>query len=179
VTERTGSCEASRLDPTAVAALYVRHAEELRAYLIGLLRDPDLAADVLQATFSKAVERGHTAEGSLKAWLFRVAHNEAMDQRRRKAAEGRALRRVAWWKSETLEHDPQQRLRHQEIVEHVRKALETLPPAQQEVVRMKIYEEKTFAEIAAQLHCPLGTVLTRMRLATQKLAEALRGELES
>jgi RNA polymerase sigma-70 factor (ECF subfamily) len=60
----------------------------------------------------------------------------------------------------------------------VRKAVEALPAEQREVVRLRIDEEKTFAEIAALTGKPLGTILTRMRLATKKLADALRGELE-
>lgn len=174
-----GSSEAERLDPAAVAALYVRHSDELRAYLVGLLRDAHLADEVLQAAYAKAVEQGHRArEGSLKAWLFRVAHNEAMDRRRRAVAEDRSVRAVGWWKK-GFEKTPEHSLGQRETVERVRKAIEELPAEQQEVVRLRIYDEKAFAEIAALTGKPLGTILTRMRLATKKLTEALRGEFET
>ena len=66
--------EESRLDPAVVAALYIDHAEQLRRFLLGILRDPSLANDVLQATFTKAMQVGHTTcAKSRKAWLFRVA----------------------------------------------------------------------------------------------------------
>jgi DNA-directed RNA polymerase specialized sigma24 family protein len=39
---------------------------------------------------------------------------------------------------------------------------------------MRVYEEKTFAEIAAETSSPLGTVLTRMRLAMNKLSQHMR-----
>ena len=58
-------------------------------------------------------------------------------------------------------------------MEHVKEVLESLPDEQRRVVRMRIYEEKTFAAIAAELNAPLGTVLTRMRLALKKLADHL------
>ncbi len=61
-----------------------------------------------------------------------------------------------------------------EIVERVKQALETLPNQQRTVVRMRIYEEKTFAVIADELGIPLGTVLTRMRLAIKKLQKQLK-----
>lgn len=174
-----GSSEAERLDPAEVTALYARHSEELRAYLLGLLRDAHLADEVLQAAFAKAVEQGHTArEGSLKAWLFRVAHNEAMDRRRRSVAEERSVRAVAWWRRK-FERAPEHSLGQRETIGRVRKAIEELPAEQREVVRLRIYEEKTFAEIAALTGKPLGTILTRMRLATKKLTEALRGEFET
>ena len=60
-----------------------------------------------------------------------------------------------------------------EAVEGIRLALESLPPEQRQVVRMRIYEEKTFATIAKELKIPLGTALGRMRAATTKLRERL------
>ena len=48
-----------RLDPVEVAASYVEHADSLRRFLRGLLRDSQLANDVLQATFAKLLEAGH------------------------------------------------------------------------------------------------------------------------
>jgi RNA polymerase sigma-70 factor (ECF subfamily) len=173
-----GGSEAERLKPAAVAALYACHADELRAYLLGLLRDGHLADEALQAAFAKATERGHTARGdSLKAWLFRVAHNEAIDLRRRLAAEGKSVRAAGWWKAR-VEPAPEQAAKRRETVERVRRAVEALPAEQREVVRLRMEDEKTFAEIAALTGKPLGTILTRMRLATKKLAEALRGVLE-
>ncbi|MBW8883235.1 MAG: hypothetical protein JF612_00360, partial [Planctomycetia bacterium] len=50
-----GECH---LDSSIVAALYVEHGEELRRFLLGILRDAQLTSDVLQATFVKMVERG-------------------------------------------------------------------------------------------------------------------------
>ena len=65
--------ESARLDPAVVAELYQQHAEELRAFLVGVLRDRDAAAEALQVTFAKAVEAGHTAhEATLRGWLFKV-----------------------------------------------------------------------------------------------------------
>lgn len=176
--DREGTTEADQWDPAAVAALYACHAVELRAYLIGLLRNRELAAEVLQATFAKAIEHRQAVEGgSPKAWLFRVAHNQAMDLRRRAAVEGRVVAKIAWWKVKPSE-PPDEAAKREETIERVRRAVESLPPAQRQVVELRIYEEKTFAEIAERLQAPLGTVLTRMRLATKRLAEALRGDWE-
>src|SRR5688572_27720926 len=152
------------LDPSIVAALYIQHAEELRRFLLGILRDAQLTSDVLQATFVKLAERGQeTREETRKAWLFRVAYHEAMAVRRREGVGDKVLRRVAWqssasqagaWNSSaatnasSLAEEPLLRL---ESVEAVREALEALPPEQRRVVRMRIYEEKTFAAIAKEL----------------------------
>ena len=157
------------LDPSIVAALYMEHGEELRRFLLGILRDAQLTADVLQATFVKMAQKGHaTKEESRKAWLFRVAYHEAMAYRRREGVGDKVLRRVAWHSNGTTGPSDEPLLRL-ESVQSVRAALEELPPEQRQVVRMRIYEEKTFATIAQELKIPLGTALGRMRAAMTKL----------
>jgi RNA polymerase sigma-70 factor (ECF subfamily) len=162
-----------QLDPTEVAALYLKYADPLGRFLRGVLRDPPLANDVLQAAFAKLVEAGHTVrEESRKAWLFQVAYREAMAVRRRQAVGQRVLRQVAWTKHAeggTREDS----LIRRETIERVREAIRQLPQSQQQVLRLRIYEEKTFAEIAAELKIPLGTALGRMRTALEKLRHAL------
>lgn len=163
-----------KIDPSVVAALYVEHAAELRNFLIGVLRDRELAGDVLQVAFARCVEVGHTARSeSMKGWLFKVAFNEAMAVKRRQAVDGKATRKLAWTRTEnTAAAD--ERLTRWESVQSVRLAMSELPPEQLEVVRRRIYQEQTFAEIAAELNVPLGTVLTRMRLAMGKLKKKLQ-----
>jgi RNA polymerase sigma-70 factor (ECF subfamily) len=166
----------ARIDPSIVAALYVEHADELRAFLIGVLKDPELAGEVLQAAFARAVEVGHTArEESRKGWLFKVAFNEAMLLLRRRKTHDASIEKIAWSRNEQ-QGSPEDHLTRWEDVERVRASLDELPPDQQAVVRMRIYEEKKFAAIAEELGLPLGTVLTRMRLALKKLAASLNPE---
>jgi RNA polymerase sigma-70 factor (ECF subfamily) len=158
-----------RIDPAVVATLYLEYGEKLKAFLIGLLRNGDLAGEALQATFTKAVEVGHTArQETIKGWLFRVAYNEAMAIRRRQKIHRKSIIKLAWSRTGSTEL-PEESISRWETVSRVRSALETLPDNQQTVVRMRIYDEKTFAVIAEELRLPLGTVLTRMRLALQKL----------
>ena len=70
----------------AVASLFAEVADELRRFVLGVVRDPELADDVMQATFVKAVEHGHEARAeTARGWLFRVAFHEALAARRRQA----------------------------------------------------------------------------------------------
>ncbi len=171
------SDETERLSPEVVAALYAEHASDLRAFLVGVLRDADLAGDVVQATFVRAAEVGHESrEKSRRGWLFRVAYNEAMRIKRRGKVHQKSTRRLAWNLDEHDGRSGQDNVLREESVERVREALTKLPDPQRQVVRMRIYEEKTFAVIAEELGCPLGTVLTRMRLAMKKLAGHLEDD---
>jgi RNA polymerase sigma factor (sigma-70 family) len=171
--DETGAVSAP-LDAARVAALYLEHGTELRRFVLGVVRDPETAGDVLQATFAKAVELGHTARSeSLKGWLFRVAYHEALTIRRRQATRDQVHRRLAPLRQHSDER-PEESLIRGETVEAVRRALAALPAEQRRVVWARMYEDKTFAEIAAEDRLPLGTVLTRMRLALEKLRRHLR-----
>jgi RNA polymerase sigma-70 factor (ECF subfamily) len=163
------------LSPEYIAAMYVAHGEELRRFLTGVLRDPAAAADCLQITFAKLMERGQETQlESRRAWLFKVAFQEAMLYRRKLATTDRVLRKAAWASEVTTRGETADaKLFRSETVERVRRALDQLPAEQRRVVRMRIYEDKTFAVIAEELQIPLGTALGRMRTALQKLREAL------
>ena len=61
-------------------------------------------------------------------------------------------------------------------MQQVRHAIDELPPEQREIVRLRMVEQKKFAEIAQELKLPLGTVLSRMQLALKKLRRSLGDE---
>ena len=160
-----------RLSTETVQELHEVHSRELLAFLIGVLRDADAADEVLQATFGRLMEAGHEARvETIKGWLFKVGFHEAMAFRRRQALQGRTLKKY------TARRDllPANQTSHDELVRRedvakLKELLAELPPDQLYVVRQRMYEEKTFAVIAQELNVPLGTVMTRMRLALEKL----------
>src|SRR5215218_2105264 len=134
------------VDASRVVALYESHGPELRRFVLGVTRDPDLTGDVLQATFAKAIELGPTIRpGTFKGGLFRVAYHEALTARRRREAREQGQRRLAAMGLHGDER-PDERLIRVEAVEAVRQALDTLPEEQRRVVWARMYEDKTFAE---------------------------------
>jgi len=162
------------VDATRLVALYESHGPELRRFVLGVTRDPELTDDVLQTTYAKAIELGHTARAeTFKGWLFRVAFHEALAARRKGETREQGTRRLARLSRQTVEQ-PDERLIRDETVDSVRQALGDLPAEQRQVVWARMYEEKTFAEIAQEFRLPLGTVLTRMRLALDKLRRSVR-----
>lgn len=161
--------------PGSVAGLYLRHADELRRLIVGIVDDRSLAEDVLQSAFAKAVEqRGPDRPESAKAWLYRVAVNEALVLRRRKRVAAKAHAELAWMAQARGNPRGSDPLARAEAIQAVRHALEQLPAAQRDVVYARLYEGKRFAEIARDFKLPIGTVLTRMRRALERLRTSLR-----
>ena len=164
--------ERPRLTPADVQAIYERWQTDVRRFLLAITGDAELADELLQATFSRLVEAGQAARPeSVRGWLFKVAHNELRLWKRRAATHARwlgaaappaAAGAVPW----------EEAIRGEERVA-VRRALAALPEEQRRVVEARIDQGKSFATIAAEQGLPLGTVLTRMRLALEKLRRAL------
>jgi RNA polymerase sigma-70 factor (ECF subfamily) len=63
--------------------LFARHHTEIYAYLVRMVRDPDLAADLAQDAFVKAYRAHATLEKpeNARAWLYQIAHRVALDRR--------------------------------------------------------------------------------------------------
>ena len=171
--------------PEQVQCLYDQHASALTSFLVGMLRDHATAADVLQTTFAKLLERGHTIQqaSSTKSWLFKVAFNEAMVIKRKTAVHQRHAESIAWKVDLSAGADKgndfrlSQSMHHviqQENIEQVKAALLELPEPLQEVIRKRIYEGLKFKDIASELNIPLGTALARAQLAYKKLEPLLR-----
>jgi len=173
VEKSTSRPDTVRLDAAVVTELYVKYAEELRAFLLGVLCNLDLANEVLQVTFLKVVEVGHTArEESIKGWLFRVAFNEAMTSRRRAMVRTKAAVALRE-QGEPQNPPPEEAVFLGEQTARVQTALAELTPDLRKIVKLRMFEDKTFATIAAELNVPLGTVYARLQLAFKKLKSLL------
>lgn len=153
-------------------------------FLVGILRDHATAADVLQITFTKLLEKGHLVQQqeSMKSWLFRVAFNEAMLVKRKLSVKKRHAEAIAWkidiGAGADKGNDPKlsQSVHYaiqQENVHSVREALDQLSEAYRVVVHKRIFEGLKFREISEELNVPLGTVLARMQAALKKLKPLL------
>lgn len=174
------------LDQIQVQAIYDQYAEGLKRFLLGVLKDPAAAEDACQLTLVRLIEKGHLVQqqSSIKAWLYQVAFNEAMLVKRRQSTGLKHQESMAWY-FHLRDQDRLQGLTEnagaikQEDIEQVRAALDKLPDAQREVVRMRIYDGKKFREIADELGVPLATVLTRMQSSLQKLKLILGSQFEA
>lgn len=153
-------------DRNAFHALYERHADRIFRYVLGLIRKPHLAEEVLQETMlavwnGAAKFRGASQVGT---WVLGIARNQAYGLLRR---EERGRR---------LPEEPDKTADPAPDIERsvaVTDALETLPPAQREVLHLVYYENLSVRETAEILGIPAGTVKSRMFHARQTLEKEL------
>ncbi len=159
------------LGPEQIESIWHEHATGLRRFLLGVLKDGHLADEALQQSFVKTIQQGHTADPArMKGWIYKVAFNEAMEQKRRqKTAEGAKPKLADALRAKKTGRSPQEQVAWNEQVEAAQHAMARLPAEQKMILTMRLQQSKTFAQIADELDIPLGTALTRMRLALQKL----------
>ena len=144
------------------------------------LTDPAEAEDVTHDVFVSLWQRSSTfqpSRGKLSSWLLTVAHNQIVDnlRRRRRAGEAHeAIGRDPVAVSEVAREDTAAIAEQNEEARQVRQALQTLPPDQREVIILSYYQGYSQSEIAERVQIPLGTVKSRMRLAMDRLRDELR-----
>lgn len=170
-------------EESALSELY----DHLAPWVLGLaqriLGDADEAEDVLSDVFVQVWSRIHQHDarrGPLVPWVLSIARNRSLDHLRRRKRSWRKIERVetarrAEGDDAILPHESgEAAVPGWPVHRAVHQALAGLPAEQRRMVQLAYFEGLSHAEIARRTGDPLGTVKTRLRLAHQKLEEALR-----
>lgn len=150
----------------------------LLRYVSRLLNSPDAAQDVVQDSLIRCYRRWEGAlepNPALLRWLYRVAHNRAIDFIRQ-SSRREALHEAH--KRETL-GDEDSRLHAREVSDAAQRAadvLRKLAVREQQIVILKVYEERSYKEIGDLLGITVSNVGYILHHAMRKLAEALKEE---
>lgn len=140
----------------------------LRRYARAMLRNRDDADDLVQDVLERALAnwQGRRKAASLRSWLFAILHNLALDRLRRRAGRGidATLDAVpeAWLARAAEQEDG---LGRQDVLTH----LARLPDDQRAVLLLVGVEDLSYAEAAAVLDVPMGTVMSRLSRARERL----------
>lgn len=170
-------------DERALAELYDLLAPWVLGLAFRILQDEDEAEEVVGDVFARAWRRAHQHDarrGPLVPWILSIARNRALDllrrryRWRRKAERWQHARSVESGDAEAAPDPAEASVPGWPVHREVHAALAALPAEQRRVVLLAYFEGLTHREIARRLDQPLGTVKTRLRIAHQKLAEALR-----
>lgn len=156
------------------------HLDALYRFALGLVRDPDLAADLVQDTFVRAIERGsqYRGDGELLSWLRQVLHNLAMDRARRSRREIVVDEVERQWQADDYTVDPavvSDRLDDREALED---ALVRLPFDHRSVVVLHDIEQWRVREIAELQEITLPAAKQRLRRGRMMLVSALAAGAE-
>lgn len=158
----------------AFDALLNRHKDRVYSYIFHIVKNRDLAEDIFQETFVKAIttirQGRYTDSGKFSSWISRIAHNLIIDYYRQEKAENTVstdndeatdiLNR-----RDLADENVEDHLVKRQIMGDVRRIIRALPKSQREVLVMRYYRNMSFKEIAAATGVSINTALGRMRYA--------------
>jgi RNA polymerase sigma-70 factor, ECF subfamily len=163
-----------------IETLFAKHHGEIYAYLLRMLREPELAADLTQDAFVKAYRNYETLEKpeNARAWLYQIAHRVALDEIRR-----RKIVRFFPWTGESRGSVPsaERLVMDAHLSGDMQRALARIPERQRAALLLAELHDLTGLELAAALgvsHVAARALLTRAReslrqaLAVERAAEA-------
>lgn len=160
-----------------LAKLYITHQQRLITYLISIVHDQELAEDLCQETFVKAMRHwaNRSTDSSVIGWLYRIARNTALDEVRRR-------RRLTFTPlDETLELQSSHNVvdevstREQEVT--VGRLLTQIPTIYREAFLLYIYHNCNMQEIATTVGCSRSAAKGRVHRARGYLRLAYQREL--
>ena len=169
-------------DRNAISQLIERHSRRVRDYIQMMVKDGDVADDIFQETFIKAVrvidEGRYTDNGRFLSWILRIAHNQVIDHFRAQKQNRQLNEAEAGYDVlgtlRLAERTVEDEIVCEQIASDVRRMVELLPDEQREVVMMRYYSGLSFKEIAEQTGVSINTALGRMRYALINLRKMIK-----
>ncbi len=171
-----------RGDKQAFNALVLKYQQKVASLLMRYIRDPDEVLDVTQEAFIKAYRAlpDFRGDSAFYTWLYRIAINTAKNylvaRKRRPPQED-----IEATTAEQLEMGghlkehatPEQLAIRDDTLQTLHSALEALPPDLRTALTLRELQGLTYADIAAAMDCPIGTVRSRIFRAREAIAAAL------
>ena len=156
-------------DEKAIAILYDRYGAALYGIILRIVKEKELAEDVMQEAFVKMWNNFRDYDenkGRLFTWILNVARNLAIDKTRSKSFRNSQLdisadQREVYYSSEMSTSQPEY-IGLKDLIKHLREEEKVM-------VELIYFQGYTRTEVADELNIPLGTVKTRIRSAVIKL----------
>jgi RNA polymerase sigma factor (sigma-70 family) len=157
----------------AFEVLLTRYKSKVYAYIYMIVKQRDISEDIFQETFIKAIQTIRQGKyidtGKFYPWLNRIAHNLIIDYFRK-------IKNEQTVSSENMEYDTfnafkyseksiEDVLSNEQVMTDIVRLIDYLPDLQQEVVRMRFFENLSFKEIADATNVSINTALGRLRYA--------------
>lgn len=167
---------------SAISTLIEKYNRRVRDYIRMMVGDADVAADIAQETFIKAVrvidEGRYTDSGKFQSWIMRIAHNKALDYFRSQKNNNSISESSAGYNvlgtMKYADKSVEDSMISDQISADIRALVELLPDEQREVVKLRYYSDLSFKEIAEQTGVSINTALGRMRYALINLRKMIQ-----
>ena len=167
-------------DKQAYQELFGYFAPRLRAFGIKMFGNEQQAMEMVQDTMLNVWQKASlfdASRGCASTWIFTIARNVRFDMLRKKQSRKDDVSADDLWLNgeypeQEADNDASQ-WDTQLLMEKLAPHFASLPPAQREVMEKVYLEEKSHQEVSEELSIPLGTVKSRIRLALDRLREAI------
>lgn len=178
-------------DMRAYDALVTRHRGRIFAMIRNMIHQEADAWDISQEVFIKAWHAlpKFEAKARFSTWLYRIAHNAVYDWSRKRKIESAGELNDEIFERERIDsasfttpsggESPADSMSHGELRIKIQTALGKLSAEHREVVLLKDVQGLSYKEIAEAMSSTLGTVMSRLFYARQKLQALLKDEYES
>ncbi|MDP3848868.1 MAG: sigma-70 family RNA polymerase sigma factor [Luteolibacter sp.] len=178
-------------DLTSYDALVTRHRGRIFAMIRNMIHQEADAWDLSQDVFIKAWQAlpRFEAKARFSTWLYRIAHNTVYDWVRKRKIESVGELNDGIFERERIDsssfttpsggESPDASMVQSELRAKIEVALGKISPEHREVVLLKDVQGLSYKEIAEVMSCELGTVMSRLYYARQKLQTLLKDEYES
>ncbi len=167
-------------DEKAIELLINKHNQRLSSYIYSKVKDMTVTEDIFQDTFIKVIstfKRGtYNEEGKFLPWVMRIAHNLIIDHFRRNKRMPKYQGNQDFNIFSVLTDDKpnaERQLIKDQIDQDLEVLIEQLPKDQLEVLKMRIYQNMSFNEIAENTEVSINTALGRMRYALINLRKLI------
>jgi RNA polymerase sigma-70 factor (ECF subfamily) len=159
-------------DERSLEFLIERHNRRIFNFIYSKVFDREVTEDIFQDTFIKVIRTmklgKYNEEGKFLPWVMRIAHNLVVDHYRKSNRMPRYEGSAEFHVFSVLQDDKlnaEKRLIKDQIESDLGIMIDRLPPEQQDVVRMRMYQDMSFKEIAEKTGVSINTALGRMRYA--------------
>ncbi|MCK4404026.1 MAG: sigma-70 family RNA polymerase sigma factor [candidate division Zixibacteria bacterium] len=171
--------KAQKGDLTSFDLLVKRYQKKIYFLAYRMVKNHDTADDVAQETFINAyfAIKSFKIGYSFYTWLYRICMNLSINFLKRQKfviPESQFEEEASPLERETTGVDPSNHLALKELENRIEKAMDSLPPKYKAVLVLRIYEDLSYEEIAKTLKVSIGTVMSRLFRAREKMQDELK-----
>ena len=167
-------------DERSLEFLIERHNPRIFNFIYSKVFDREITEDIFQDTFIKVIRTlklgKYNEEGKFLPWVMRIAHNLVIDHYRKSNRMPRYEGSQEFHVFSIMQDDKlnaEKQLIRDQIETDISEMIHRLPPEQQDVIRMRMYQDMSFKEIAEKTGVSINTALGRMRYALINLRKMI------